>query len=336
MVRSVLILTLCGLCGLAPLRAQAESAPTVWERVAAPKKARLFELHRAVREKLASSEGDVAQLFGKPFAYDAARTLLEDADVETLGDAMLLFDYGEVLEALDEHDKAIRVLTRAMSLAPHHPAIDDASLTLAFAYAKQDRSEEELQYYRMFIRNSRNARGLSTAMLNMAEAEMRLGRLPEAIVGYREAYRLATEAQTASSSQDTAALACYGLAVALDRQGETAAGRVEMARALAMDPTMMLLLSSPNVFFVPAYERSYYVGMGFESRAHDVGLPAPLRAEYTRRYLSAYKEYIAKARPEDRWVYRAREHLTESIAWPKQSFDPPASEPAGKIPRRRP
>lgn len=308
-------LCLCAAASLLPALAGAESPPSLWARVASPERARLFELHRAVREKLASPEAEVGQLFGKPFAYDSARLMLEDAEVEKLGDPQLLFDYGEVLEMLDEHEKAITVLTRAMAMAPSHPAVDDASLTLAFAYAKLDRSEEELEYYRKFVRSSRNVRGLSTAMLNMAEAEMRLGRLSEAISGYREANRLASEAQTASSSHETAALACYGLAVALDRQGDPATARVEMQRALSMDPTMMLLLSSPNVFFVPAYERSYYVAMGFEARARDESTPERVRAEFLRRSIASYKEYVTRARPDDRWVHRAREHLTDVSKW---------------------
>ena len=282
-----------------------------------------------MRERL-SHESDISAIFGRPFAYENARTALEDADVENLGDPLLLFDYGEVLEGLDEHEKAIRVLTRAMQMAPHHPAVDDASLTLAFAYAKQDRSEEELEYYRMYLRSSRNVRGLSTAMLNMAEAEMRLGRLAEAVTGYRESYRLATEA--ASSSQETAALACYGLAVALDRQGDTPAARTEMARALAIDPSMTLILSSPNVFFVPAYERAFYIGLGFELRARDADAPLAARHEHLRRALAAYKEYVAKARPEDRWVYRAREHLGDLGTWgkslpPAPKVAPPPQQP---------
>lgn len=301
---------------VAPWLGHAESPPSVWQRAIDPAASQRFELHRSVREKLAR-ESDVSAIFGRPFAYENARVALEDAGIETSTDPTLLFDYGEVLEALDEHEKAIEVLQKAMRLAPDHPATDDASLTLAFAFAKQDRSEEELEHYRAYLRSSRNVRGLSTAMLNMAEAEMRLGRLDEAVVGYRESYRLATEAQTASSSQETAALACYGLAVALDRQGDTPGSRAEIARALSIDPSMMLVLSSPNVFFVPAYERSYYVGMGFEARARDAGAPLGPRHEFVRRSVAAYKAYVDKARPDDRWVHRAREHLAEVTAWGK-------------------
>ncbi len=301
---------------LAPALGRAESPPSVWQRVTDPQAARRFELHRSVREKLAR-ETEVSAFFGKPFAYENARVSLEDAGVESSTDPTLLFDYGEVLEALDEHEKAIAVLQKAMRLSPDHPASDDASLTLAFAFAKQDRSEEELECYRAYLRSSRNVRGLSTAMLNMAEAEMRLGRLDDAVVGYRESYRLATEALAVSSSQETAALACYGLAVALDRQGDTPGSRTEMARALSIDPSMVLVLSSPNVFFVPAYERSYYVGMGFEARARDTDAPLGPRHEHLRRATAAYKAYVDKARPDDRWVHRAREHLAELTAWGK-------------------
>lgn len=289
----------------------------MWQRVANPDARRSFELHRSVREKLVGSEREISALFGKPFAYENARIALEDAGVESSSDPMLLFDYGEVLEALDEHEKAIAVLQKALLLAPDHPAADDASLTLAFAFAKLDRSEEELEYYRRYLRGSNNVRARSTATLNMAEAEMRLGRLEDAVVGYRESYRLATEALAASSSQETAALACYGLGVALDRQGDTTGSRTEVQRALLIDPSMSLLLSSPNVFFVPAYERSYYLGLAFEARARDLTAAPAERHEHLRRALFAYKTYLDKARPDDRWVYRAREHRVELAAWGK-------------------
>jgi len=64
---------------------------------------------------------------------------------------------------------------------------------------------------------------------------MARGKLGEAIDRYREAVRLEGAAATGSARDEGLALACYGLSVALDRDGEliSAAQRTEIERLLA-------------------------------------------------------------------------------------------------------
>lgn len=291
-------------CGVA----QADAPPGVWERAKSPDARLRYEVHRKVRERLARGE-DWTDSLSRPFVLGGARLLLEDLGVEQLDDARLLFDYGEVLEELGEHVKAAAVLERALALDPQHPGADMGRLTLAFAYAREDRSEDELRAYQDYLRHTDALRGRATAQLNMAEAHMRVGRLDEAVSGYREAYRTATDALGPGQSADTAALACWGLAVALDRLDETVESRRELDAALSFDRDMALIQHSPNVFFVPAYERSYYVGLGYEGRARrDADDPLARRAAIERA-LGAFREYVSRATPTDRWKAQAREHV---------------------------
>lgn len=323
-LRSVRWAALVVSTGLLASTAAAQSRPTVWSKIADRDAYARYQLHQSVRDKIAANEDSVMPFETmRSYGYEAARIELEDADVEKLDDPVLLFDYGEVLEALDEHQKAITVLRRALELAPDHQAATEAHLTLAFAYAKTDQSENELEEYRAYLRTARRTSGHATAALNMAEAEMRLGRLDAAVRGYHEALRIAGDTR-----HETTALACYGLAVALDRQGDTAQSRVEIARALSIDAAMYLITASPNVFFVPSYERYYYVGLGFEARARDVNQPPAQRHVYARRAESAFRSYVAAAQPTDRWTFRVKEHLTELPTLSKQLPPANAQKPA--------
>jgi hypothetical protein len=97
-------------------------------------------------------------------------------------------------------------------------------------------------------------------------------------------------------------LAYLGLAVALDRDGQTGAAREMMQRALALDSTTSVLAVAerPNsdLFFVPAGDVYYYVGLA--------------RAVAGRREeaADAFREFLAR-QPGSRWTMRANAHLSE-------------------------
>jgi tetratricopeptide (TPR) repeat protein len=97
-------------------------------------------------------------------------------------------------------------------------------------------------------------------------------------------------------------LAYLGLAVALDRDGQTRAAREMMQRALALDSTTSVLtvaeLPDSDLFFVPAGDVYYYVGL-----ARSV---AGRREEAA----DAFRQFLAH-QPGSRWAPRAKEHLTE-------------------------
>ncbi len=118
-------------------------------------------------------------------------------------------------------------------------------------------------------------------------------------------------------------LAYLGLAVALDRDGQTRAAREMMQRALALDSTTSVLavaeLPHSDLFFVPAGDVYYYVGL-----ARSV---AGRREEAA----DAFREFLAH-QPGSRWASRAEAHLTELGQRPAPGLPTPTS-PSG--PRAR-
>jgi tetratricopeptide (TPR) repeat protein len=125
---------------------------------------------------------------------------------------------------------------------------------------------------------------------NSAETLMALGRLPEAIARYRAALEL-----TPSDIARLASLPLWGLAIALDRDGQIDRARAAIRQALARDPKAADL-DDGNVFFVPAGEKLYYQALA----ATETGDPAAA-ADFLRRYLDT--------NPRPRWAARARERL---------------------------
>jgi tetratricopeptide (TPR) repeat protein len=97
-------------------------------------------------------------------------------------------------------------------------------------------------------------------------------------------------------------LAYLGLAVALDRDGQTRAARGMMQRALELDSTTAVLavaeLPNSDLFFVPAGDVYYYIGL-----ARSV-------AGRRQEALGAFREFLAR-QPASRWAGQAKGHLTE-------------------------
>ncbi len=120
---------------------------------------------------------------------------------------------------------------------------------------------------------------------NLAETFMSLGRLEEAIAHYREADAL-------SPGQ---ALNLYGLAVALDRDGNGHDAARVMRRALAIDPGMDEL-ERPGVFFVPPGDVYYYFALGSEVKNNKA------------QAIKHWRSFLVFA-PQSLYLARAREHL---------------------------
>ncbi|HSY40324.1 MAG TPA: tetratricopeptide repeat protein, partial [Polyangia bacterium] len=120
-------------------------------------------------------------------------------------------------------------------------------------------------------------------------------------------------------------LAYLGLAVALDRDGQTRAAREMMQRALALDSTTSVLavaeLPNSDLFFVPAGDVYYYVGL-----ARSV---AGRRDEAA----DAFHEFLSH-QPGSRWAIRAEAHLNElgqrpALALPTSPPGPPGPAAPG-------
>lgn len=283
--------------------ARAETPPDVWSRARDPGAKERWELHLEARRAMRPPETGFPSFAALELAH--ARELLERAHVQDGSDAVLLFDLGIVYEKLELHDKAIAVLEPALAKLPDDPASDAAWLNLAFAYAKVDRPADERRCYLAFLARSTEPDERAVALLNFAETEMRLGRLREAIVAYRDAI---DDARQHIRSSDTYVLAVWGLAVALDRYGDLSLAQKTAEEATRLDMYDRLIADRENVFFVPAYERSWYLGLGLSARSRSADDPR-LAALFAQKAEAQWTQYVAQATAKDRWKSLAEKRL---------------------------
>jgi tetratricopeptide (TPR) repeat protein len=288
----------------------ADTPPSAWDRARDPAAIERYELHVHVRELL-----DPTALWPQPLAMgklESARAALESASAATSPDARLRFDLGEVYERLGSHEEALAVLGPALAMAPNDGGAAGAWLAYAFAAAKLDRSREEIRGYDAALAASLEDR--PDILSNRAEAEMRLGNLDAAVAGYRDViYRMEHAAVAHRSDESIRVLARWGLAVALDRDGDPTAAEEVAAIAMEEDPREASSGDHENVFFVPAYERDWYYALGRTEKAK--------RETDPRRALGAWDlvvrtwaDYVKSAAKGDRWLPLARTHLASAEA----------------------
>jgi tetratricopeptide (TPR) repeat protein len=297
---------------LASVPARADTPTNGWDAVRDPAAAERFALHVHVRQILVSPRR------GAPDpTLLRARSLLEQAHAEQSPDVRLRFDLGETYAALDDNVRAKEVLQPALDLAPDHPAAVAAFIALANAYAKLDQSNEERRVYERFLPKVTDERSRSTAMLNLAEADMHLGDLDSSIAGYRATIDLAAQLPNIIElAYHTGALAVWGLAVALDRANDVPSGAKEAKLALVLDRDMGIIRLNPSVFFSPERERNWYVALGFTEYAKEAE-DARGAALWWQRAEGCWREYVEDAAAHgdnDRWIDLARARLERAHA----------------------
>jgi tetratricopeptide (TPR) repeat protein len=297
-----------------PLVARADTPPSRWDIAKDPGVRHRYALHVRVRELLLLDRQIGRSM--RTAALERARAILEDEHAATSPDVRLRFDLGEVYFELGRHDRAIAVLAAALEESPDHPAAIEARISLAYAFAKLGRSKEERANYQAYLAKITDDRLRALAILNMAEAEMHLGDLEESIASYKESLAIATHLPNSSSSSETAVLALWGLAVALDRSGDASAALEQARLAGQMDPGELIIGHGANVFFVPEYERQWYLALAEMAHARDAraaNRPEDVVAASSRA-LDHWTKYVAAASDEDRFIALARAHQMRATA----------------------
>ena len=150
---------------------------------------------------------------------------------------------------------------------------------------------------------------------NSAELLMALGSLDEAIEQYREALTLDERERDRDRRGDfqSRALIAFGLAAALDRNGEPAAAREAIGRALAIDETMAVLRrdrqGDGDLFSVPPSDVFYYLGLAYEDKGRADDAVAAFRS-----YLTSARQSGIVGATSARYARRARDHLARLVA----------------------
>jgi len=280
-----------------PHAASANShAPTVWECAEDPTLAAGDKIHRELQGLRYISYYLRPSSSAQKEQLARSLRLLEEIDAEHSHDIRLRFDLGALLSLIGDEKRAATVLESAITLAPDHPSAVDAYWSLAIAYVKLGRFEEEVGAYEEFLRRSTTAYQRARALCNRAESQVRREKIGEALRDYRESLVL----------QPEDVLCHWGYAVALDRSGDAPGAMVEAKTAITFDP-LDQELANPGVFFLPAYERFWYEGLGAMARAQQIDDPAT-SVLWWDAAVAKWAGYLAFAPADDRWVPLAKAH----------------------------
>ncbi len=284
----------------------ADTPTTVWERATNPRRAAVERVHAAIEEQLARA----AHPLVKSLALEDARSQLEAAFARGVDAPLLHYDLAQIYFAQKRYPLVLRELRLVVNDPPEGASLAHIWDMLAMTYAHLERHEEERDAHREHLRLLRSESTRAVATMNLAESEMSVGRLDEAILQYREAARIASESSSYSASA-TAALCVWGLSVALDRSGDAAQALAEAARANALDPGAQVL-TSDSVFFAPAYERDWYMGLSAEATARS--LPEAQRERYfvtAGAYFRSYVNHATAPGRHDRWLELAKKRAAK-------------------------
>lgn len=323
--------------------------PDAWDRARDPRAARDFATHVIVRHLLAQAavnDGDLSVFDPRANTirdsmYARAQLALDEAFQSGSTDVRLRFDLGDVLSKEQKWDGAAEVIGKALHDAPNADQAHHAWLTLAFADAHRDKPEEERLAYEKFLEKETSNVERVVPVLNLAEADMRSHRLSDAIAGYREALQISGRI---SQQTQTGVLAVWGLAIALDRAGDSRSAAEQARIASRMDPEDRATERRPvigdtaNVFFVPPYELYWYLALGSTEDAKQA--PNATQAKYYwGRAVTLWRAYLAPAeaieKPEE-WNAIAKKHLATAekqlkAATERAKKEKPQEEPRGLV-----
>lgn len=277
-------------------RAQA-GCPDVWDVASSPRLARdIAALREAQRVYLEARELGTHNDGGRDLLR-VVKMILEKTDAASSPDPRLPFLYGRVLVDLEDDIHAVAVLRKALASAPDHPDAGDAWFTLAIAYARLHDARAEVAAYDAQLAVEPDPAVRAVTLSNQAEGYMLLHDLDAAIARYRFSLYLVPDN----------VLARWGLAVALDRSGDSAGAIAEARLALTYDPDARRL-SGSDVFFVPGYDRFWYLALAASARAMAAVQPGH-QVLWLERALLSWRQYVQSAASDDPWLAIAQVRL---------------------------
>jgi tetratricopeptide (TPR) repeat protein len=292
----------------------AAGAPDLWQRAQTPRLARDMAAYRDAQRLFIDAHRSGREFDGRRQLLLLAVRLLERSDAVNSPEPRVRVLYGRILaRAAHEHpaglerdflERAAVVLQGAIASWPEHPQALDARFALAVAYAKLRRPGDEVRVYEEILQREAGRGERAVTLANQAEAYMVLGELDRAVQGFRSSLAITPDNP----------LAHWGLAVALDRNGDPLGAVAEAGVALQYDPNAEAL-HNDNVFFVPAYDRYWYDALGAMARATGEREPS-LAALWWRDAAAMWQSFAEAAEPGERWLQaaQARRKLCERKA----------------------
>jgi tetratricopeptide (TPR) repeat protein len=328
--------------------ARADTPPNIWDLGKHPDSYEQWREHLDLQQRMEMLD-DFKEIGGRtkeeflPDALRGAQRALDDARAPKdrwlrFDEAMIAMYRGEILGSPKEYENAITILEPLVKEFDGTLFASEIWQKLAECYVRVERTADEIHAYDEVIRRAVVAEGTATPLLNQGEAYMRNGEVDVAVSQFKEVFRLAG---TMTTGNDLGVLAEWDLAVALDRSGDQSGALAAAKSAVHMDgrclaittghtvvrttqctgdeiafvivPPGLYPVSEENkdfVYFVPDYERSWYLALGREALALEATKPREAAEHWT---WAETMTYVSKATVHggDKWLDIARKRLDE-------------------------
>ncbi len=263
---------------------QQEQRSDFWERALDPSSAEYDGLvERAV---VLLREGDRESLAQAGQILRQAVQLAPDRPLAHLWQGRLFDREGNYAACAQSMAKALDLDPELQVPGGGEPTEVAAAYELAVCRARAGKFEAAIEGLRRILGRAQNQVAIYQ---RLGECYMALGRLDEAVESFRQGLRL---------SPYSAELG-FALAVAHDRDEDSAQAREALSQALSRDPRASSLAAANRVW-VPPLEAHYYLGLAY------------LGAEDWSRSVMHFRRYLALA-GETSWTRRARARYEEAL-----------------------
>lgn len=238
-----------------------------------------------------------------------SRALLEKAGGATSPNMTVRLQYASVLQMIASKQKprnlknveeAAKIILTVIASRPDPALLEVAWGELGVCYAVLGERDKEIQAYGQALNFQPIGHRRATLMANRAESYMGAGRLDEAIQGYRDA--LASLLPDEMKAYGVTTL--WGLAVALDRNGDLEAGLSNIRLARIYDE-IDEEISKEGWFYSPPHDEHWYKALGAWGRARAIDNSIDKTFAYGHA-LEAWDRYIDRAPEGDLYVALAK------------------------------
>ncbi|MBK7402125.1 MAG: tetratricopeptide repeat protein [Myxococcales bacterium] len=252
-------------------------------------------VHRRAIEALSSDSVDAY------LRLRAATALVRVHGGSTSVDPRLRYDLGFLLVALHDYEDAIPALHHALAYAPKHAQAGRAWFSLGISHAHRGEAEDEETAWQMALALADDPSERHVVLANLAETEMRLGRLDDALTAIEQAIDLVPQH----------AVTHWTRALLLDRLDDRPRALAAASVALSLDPDGKSL-EGDSVFYVPPYDVYWYQALVALAQADATPEIAGLERI---KALSHYTKWLDSAAPDDpfRGIAGARIAQTKAL-----------------------
>lgn len=200
--------------------------------------------------------------------------------------------------------EAIELLEHLRGVRPDYRT-GRVAFELGLHYSRFGDAERSIENYERSLRYSTYERANAITLSNLAETRMQSGDIEGAVRDYRRAISVAR--QTHANVQSLA-LPYFGLAVALDRAGDTSAANQTVNEVLRFSEHNAI--RENGVFYEPESEISYYDAVIFRAQSENVD--GETQVDLITREVAAWTTYLNLAPSTDPFIDTVRERLANA------------------------